>query len=245
MADFDDLKDKKYPESITDEEVIPETVIREEANPELDPRRFLMVYAGPGYFNAQKENPFGGMNAMMSAAGKAETEPVTEDVYAGPGMMGEPGCEEPCEEAPAEEAEESEAADSDSSEQSGAQSADGEVSEPAPEKPEEKRDSRGRRIPYDIYNDPRMMAAYAGPVFPDPAAEAFKKSMMAQAPMMFVYAAPPLPRPNMQSAPSEGTEQKFPKFCTMCGAELIPGAKFCAECGYKVQYPDGGGVQNC
>lgn len=232
MADFDELKDKKYPDSIIDEEEIAEPVIKEEPKPEVDLRQFLMVYAGPGYFNAQNNNPFGGLNGMMMAAGK----PVTEDVYAGPGMMGELGSEEPCEEeTPAEET----ADGSESSEQS----EEGcEKKEPV----EGKENSDGKRNPYEIYNDPRMMAAYAGPAFPDPAVEALKNSMTSKPTMMLVYAAPPLPKPGrIGITKDEPNRTNGPKFCTMCGTKLIPGAKFCPECGYMVQYPNDGGVQNC
>lgn len=90
MADFEDLKDKKYPDSITEEDTVTEQSIEEKPveekpAPAVDPRQFMCVYAGPGYFAQKAEQPFG-FPSMMEQAKQA----VTEDVYAGPAVPEEP-----------------------------------------------------------------------------------------------------------------------------------------------------------
>lgn len=175
MADFKDLKNKKYPESITEDDTNTEQPVEEMPAPAVDPRQFMCVYAGPGYFAQKAEQP-SGFGSMMDQAKQA----VTEDVYAGPGIPEEPEVTE-----------------------------DHETSE------------KPAAVDPALLFDPSKMHR-------NPTPEEVNRPAM-----MFVYAAPPLPKPGVIGGSKEES-LPAPKFCHECGSPLRPEYKFCVMCGAKV-----------
>lgn len=195
MADFEDLKDKKYPDSITEEDTVTEQSIEEKPveekpAPAVDPRQFMCVYAGPGYFAQKAEQPFG-FPSMMEQAKQA----VTEDVYAGPAFP-----EEPEEESDAPE----ECSDV--------------VAEAAVQEGKNGREAVDPALLFDPskmhrnptpeeVNRPTMMLVYAAPPLPRPGMINVPKDEAAPTPKFCHECGYPL-KPEY-------------KFCVMCGTKVL------------------------
>ncbi len=149
----------------------------------------------------------GGLGIEMGKTGdENEPEAVFEDVYGGPEMMG--FRDEP-------EVEENDVNETDEGIDDEAKTGDPGSSRPAG-KPRLKpgREFRpGRPFP-NGNSDPRIVGlVYGGPGY-------FNKKSTASAPP--------------KAAQTDGALEKKP-FCRFCGAILLPNAKFCIECGSRVE----------
>ena len=73
-------------------------------------------------------------------------------------------------------------------------------------------------------NDAMMMGVYAGPGFFE-GGPAYNQEMPEYVPMDAVKTDPDTPK----------VQEGLDFFCPVCGAKIVPGAKFCPECGTSLQ----------
>ncbi len=222
------------------------------AGPPPVPERDKPVYAGPEV-SGRKNRPdslaeglYAGPEYFGIKPKKEPKAPVIEDVYAGPEFFGEgrddgPSRAETVEvyagpeyfgfsdipDGDGEDAEEPPSEDEDGDAQDGAPEEDGGEDEPAPSD----EDDALPAPPHFPGRPPEamMVAAYAGPRYPNSGPFIGMIGMMRPAPADDPAPAKPAP-------PSGGGA-----YCPCCGAKRLEGSVFCPECGTKYPAPEPGG----